>query len=101
MARMQRDAGLAEVELLFPDDLRVRFPWVAADSVVGASYCPTDGFLLPHLIYNDGARRVRELGGEVVQNAPITGAVHDQGRLASVETPKGSFSGDLFIDCSR
>ena len=98
---MQRDAGLTEVQILGPDDLRSRFDWVAADQLVGATYCPTDGFLLPHLIYNDGARRVRELGGRIVGNAPVQAAEGVADRLVAVQTPKGRFAGDLFIDCTN
>jgi sarcosine oxidase subunit beta len=98
---MQRDHGLVEVEALEADELVRRFPWVARDAVLGGTYCPTDGFLLPHLVYHDGARRVRELGGALVQNAPVIGAEAAGGALRAVETPKGTFGGDVFLDCTN
>ncbi len=98
---VQRSAGLAEVEALESDDLIQRFPWVSRDAAIGATYCPTDGFLLPHLVYNEGARRVRELGGTIVQLAPVTGAEVVGDRIVSVQTPKGRFAGDLFFDCTN
>lgn len=98
---MQREAGLAEVQLLDRDALAERFPWADPGAVAGATFCPTDGFLLPAIIYNEGARRIRELGAELVQNAPVTGAEHDGQRLVGVHTPKGTFRGDLFLDCTN
>jgi sarcosine oxidase subunit beta len=96
----QQAAGLSEVEALDHDALRRRFPWVD-DSVAGASWCPTDGFLHPPLIYQEGARLLRELGGVIVQKAPVTAATHVGGRLAEVLTPRGGFGADLFIDATN
>ena len=101
IARMQQGAGLEEVEILEPDALHARFPWVARGEVVGGTYCPTDGFLRPHLIYNGGADRVRRLGGVVLQNTPVTGARATAGRLTGVQTPKGVLEADLFIDATN
>jgi sarcosine oxidase subunit beta len=98
--QMQQECGLREVEALESPELQRRFPWVA-EHLLGGTFCPTDGFLLPHLIYNDGARRVRELGGNLLQNAPVTGAQRQGQRLQAVITPKGTFEADLFVDCTN
>jgi len=99
--QMQHAAGLTEVQALSGDALFERFPWLDRDAVIGGTHCPTDGFLLPHLVYSEGARMVRELGGTVLQNAPVTGAVVEGGRLVALETPKGRVEGDLFFDCTN
>lgn len=101
LVRMQQDCGLVEVEALETGPLRERFPWVAESGVVGGTFCPTDGFLLPHLVYNEGARRVRELGGQVVQGGPVERTIDDGERIRAVVTPKGTFEADLFLDCTN
>ena len=98
---MQHEAGLTEVELLDPSAIRARFPWVAEGAAVGATYCPTDGFLLPAVVYNEGARRVQALGGRLHQNAPVTEATVANGRVVAVHTPKGQFEADLFVDATN
>lgn len=98
---MQREAGLAEVEALGAAELVERFDWVAREGLLGATWCPTDGFLLPHVVYNEGARRVRELGGTVLQRAPVTGARTAGDRLVAVQTAKGELEADLFVDCTN
>ncbi|MEQ1506424.1 MAG: FAD-binding oxidoreductase [Myxococcota bacterium] len=98
---MQRGCGLTEVEALGRPDLQARFPWVDRETVVGGTFCPTDGFLLPHLVYNEGARRVRALGGTIVQGAEVTGTVADGPRIGAVVTTKGTFEADLFVDCTN
>ncbi|MEQ1564316.1 MAG: FAD-binding oxidoreductase [Myxococcota bacterium] len=100
VVELQREAGLREVEALAGDELRRVFPWVGP-SLVGGTFCPTDGFLLPHLVYNEGARRVRALGGRVVAHAEVVGVTLAGDRIAAVSTPRGSFSADLFVDCTN
>lgn len=97
---MQHGCGLQEVEALAGDDLRRRFPW-CGPALIGGTFCPTDGFLLPHLVYQEGAKRVTALGGRVVQNAPVTAAEHVGDRIVAVTTPKGRFEADLFLDCTN
>ncbi|NCG20369.1 MAG: FAD-dependent oxidoreductase [Rhodobacterales bacterium] len=99
--KMQQDTGLSEVQALMPSDLRDRFPWIDADLLKGASWCPTDGFLHPQLVYMDAVAKARELGATILQKAPITDAIHANGKLTAVVTPKGTFHADLFIDCTN
>jgi sarcosine oxidase subunit beta len=99
-AAMQRDAGLTEVETLIGSEARRRWEWVG-ERVIGATFCGTDGFLLPHLVYNEGARRARELGATILQGARVTGAKHAGGRLVAVHTTKGGLEADLFLDCTN
>jgi len=100
VAAMQQQAGL-EVEVLAGDELPRRFEWVAREGLLGGTFCPTDGFLLPHLVYNDGARRVRELGGTIEPRAPVQGADTEDGRITEVHTPKGTYGADLFVDATN
>lgn len=101
LVALQQSAGLTEVEALDATEVGRRFSWVDAERIVGGTWCPTDGVLLPHVVYNEGARRVRELGGTVLQRAPVTGATVVGDRIVSVHTPKGPLEADLFFDCTN
>jgi glycine/D-amino acid oxidase-like deaminating enzyme len=98
--RMQQASGLDDVELIRGAALRDRWPWVG-DSILGGSWCPTDGFLHPEVVYMDAIRRARELNATIVQKAPVTGCSVNGERILSVHTPKGHFSADVFIDCTN
>jgi glycine/D-amino acid oxidase-like deaminating enzyme len=99
---MQQRTGLVEAEALAADEVGRRFPWVDAARIHGATWCPTDGFLHPALIYGEGARALRERGGQLVQHAPVDGAAHDgRGALTALRTPKGAFEADLFVDATN
>ena len=100
-AKKQQDWGLAEVEVLTKELLSDRFPYVDGERLVGATYCPTDGFLHPTTVYSDAVDALRRLGGEIIVRAPVVEAKHCDGRLTAVGTPKGWIEGDLFIDCTN
>lgn len=97
---MQQQVGLDDVVAIPHGDLQERFPWVA-DGLIGGTHCPSDGFLLPHLVYNEVGMRVEALGGALWKRAPVTGGEIRNGRLVAVDTPKGRVEGDVFLDCTN
>ncbi len=99
--RMQHACGLAEVEALEPAALAERFRWVDPLAVLGGTFCPTDGFLHPQIVYNEAISAALRLGATLVQNAPVTGVERANGRITAVVTPKGTFAADLFIDATN
>lgn len=91
----QRGWGLDEVEPLGPEALPA---WV--EGAVGGTFCPTDGFLRPEIVYNDASAFVRERG-RLLQNAPVVAAHHVGGRLVAVEARGERIEGDVFFDCTN
>ena len=100
---MQREVGLTEVELLGPEEVEERFPHVDGARLIGATFCRTDGFLHPDIIYMEGFRRVAELGGVIRQKEGVESGVFDSdGRLVAVRTSRGAeVRGDLFINATN
>lgn len=96
--RVQQAAGLAEVEALDRDALCARFPWVDPLTILGGTFCPSDGFLRPEVVYNEAIQAAQALGATLVQHAPVVGV---EGKLDTVITPKGRFSADIFIDATN
>lgn len=99
--RMQQDVGLVEVEALGATDLVRKFPWVSEETIVGGTFCPTDGFLLPSMVYQDGLADAKRHGAVLRSGSPVTGAAVTGGRITGVHTPKGLVEGDVFIDCTN
>jgi glycine/D-amino acid oxidase-like deaminating enzyme len=99
--QMQRVVGLAEVELLSPQQTVERFPWVDGEMISGATWCPTDGFLRPEIVYNDALEAARRDGAALHQSAEVTAARHQGGRLQAVQARGLWFEGDVFIDATN
>jgi len=100
---MQRENGLSEVTAMSPSQLGERFPHVDPAVLIGGTFCPTDGFLHPDVVYMEGFRRIEELGGVLHQHQPVTGGRFDsQGQLVGVETSTGDvYEADVFVDCTN
>lgn len=99
-AAMQRRIGLP-VEVLEPGEITRRWPHIEAEQLIGATWCPTDGFLAPHLIYGEGFRRARELGVDVRQGVEVLGATLRAGRIASLQTSAGPIEADWYVNATN
>ncbi|HKV84543.1 MAG TPA: FAD-dependent oxidoreductase, partial [Ktedonobacterales bacterium] len=85
LAEMQRRMGVP-VELLAPGAVHERWPLIEAERLAGATFCPTDGFLRPHIILAEGFRRARELGVTLLAQTEVIGARLHAGRITHLET---------------
>jgi FAD-dependent oxidoreductase domain-containing protein 1 len=97
---MQRGFGLP-VEMLSPVQVHSGWPHLDPERLIGATWCPTDGFLHPHMIYGEGFRRARELGVEVLQGTEVLGAERMGERIAAVQTTRGLIAGDYFVNATN
>jgi glycine/D-amino acid oxidase-like deaminating enzyme len=99
--RFQQSWGLKEVEALPSEELVKRFPWVDPLTVLGGSWCPSDGFLRPDIVYQEACLAAQRLGATLIQRAPVVGVQKQGERIEAIVTPKGIFSGDIFIDATN
>jgi glycine/D-amino acid oxidase-like deaminating enzyme len=98
---MQRSVGLDEVEFLSATATVERFPFVDGEAIAGATWCPSDGFLRPSVVYGEAAASARVRGVVVDQGAPVVAARHAGGRLVAVKAGDVWFEGDLFVDATN
>jgi glycine cleavage system aminomethyltransferase T/glycine/D-amino acid oxidase-like deaminating enzyme len=99
----RRQAGWAKtfglpLELISPDEARERFPLMAADGVLGASWLPTDGYLDPsRLTYAlaDGARRG---GCRILTHTRVTGIDVRDGAVRGVRTDRGDVECEVLVN---
>ncbi|TME00672.1 MAG: FAD-binding oxidoreductase [Chloroflexi bacterium] len=94
---MQQQIGLP-VEILDLQEIQYRWPHIEPDYLVGATWCPTDGFLFPQMIYTEGFRRAQELGVRLLQDTGVSGATLRGGRIIALETSKGPIEADWFVN---
>ena len=94
---MQQKIGLP-VEILTPQEIHEHWPHLESGRLVGATWCPADGFLFPHMIYTEGFRRAQELGARVLQDTEVIGARLLGGRITALETTKGPIEADWFVN---
>ena len=97
---MQQRLGLP-VEVLTPQIVQERWPYISPDRLIGAAWCPTDGFLMPHMIYNEGFRRAKELGVQVQQHTEVLGAMLRADRISALVTNRETIEADWFVNATN
>lgn len=100
VAAMQRRIGVP-VELLAPSEIGQRWPHLNIDLLIGATWCPTDGFLFPPVIYGEGIRRAEELGARILQRTEVLGAEHDGAHITALSTSRGTLRTDCVVNCTN
>ena len=68
--------------------------------VLGAGWCPDDGFFDATMLANTLVRRAREAGVNVLTGTRVEGITMKDGRVAGVSTEKGHFDMDVVIDAT-
>jgi sarcosine oxidase, subunit beta len=94
---MQQKVGLP-VEILTPIEVNEHWPHLEPDRLVGATWCPSDGFLFPQMIYMEGFRRAQELGAILMQGTEVIGSRLRGGRIIALETTNGFIEADWYVN---
>jgi D-amino-acid dehydrogenase len=82
--------------LLAGDDLHALEP-ALSDRVRAGFYMDQQWHVRANTFTEGLARRVRELGTEIVEEAEVNGFVTTDGKVHSVRTTRGEFGGDAFL----
>jgi sarcosine oxidase, subunit beta len=99
--RIQHGEGLTEAVLLRGDDVAAVNPAVATAGVVGAAYCPSDGFIRPLAILEGYLRAASRLGVESQWGVEATGfRRRPDGSIAAVETSRGALDVEAVVDAA-
>lgn len=75
-------------------------PDLNLDGVLGAGWCPDDGFFDATMIANTLSRRAREAGVKVMIGTKVEGITLRDGKVAGVTTDKGHVDLDVVIDAT-
>ncbi|HTG50805.1 MAG TPA: FAD-dependent oxidoreductase, partial [Gemmatimonadales bacterium] len=99
--RIQHAEGLTEAVLLGLDDIAAVNPAVHPSGVVGAAYCPSDGFIKPLAILEGYLRAASRLGVEMRWDVEAVGLRRrPDGSIAAVETTRGPIEVEAVVDAA-
>jgi sarcosine oxidase, subunit beta len=85
---LQASLGVPSRELT-PADAREILPQLSLDGLVGATYCPRDGYLTPEAVVQGYATAAVRRGVRLEQAAPVVGIDVRGGRILGVESAAG------------
>lgn len=86
--------------LLRPRDVLDHVPGTRIDDLLGAAYCPDDGYCDPNGVATGYLARARELGARVRCEAEVVGVQIEAGRVTGVETPDGRVDCDVVVNAA-
>ncbi len=82
------------------DKIHRVIPDLNLDGVLGAGWCPDDGFFDATMISNTLVRRARQAGVTVLTGTKVTGVTVNGNGVSGVVTDKGPFELDAVIDAT-
>ncbi len=95
---MGRYQGM-DIEIVGPDDIRDKYPFIETHDLAGALYDPYDGDIDPAQLTQALAKGARDLGARIVRFCPVTGVRWD-GREWTVETPQGAVRAEYVVNAA-
>jgi dimethylglycine dehydrogenase len=95
---MGRYQGM-ELEILTPDQIGARYPFLATHDLVGALYDPNDGDIDPAQLTQALAKGARAMGARIERFCPATG-VRREGDEWVVETEKGEIRCEIVVNAA-
>jgi glycine/D-amino acid oxidase-like deaminating enzyme len=84
-------------EILSAAEIRARWPELEPDEEIIGLHDPLGGYSEPDEYLPALARRVRELGVEIVEHQQVQGFLEEQGRIVGVQCADGTWRADVVI----
>ncbi len=76
------------VELLDPDEIRTRWPYLTSDDIVGGTFCSRDGYAGPSEVLTGFANGAKRAGVEVHEGEEVREILFQSGKVQGVRTGK-------------
>ncbi len=104
MQEFQRVVGMGryqgmDLEMLGPDEIRGRYPFVETHDLKGALYDPYDGDIDPAQLTQALAKGARAMGAKVERFCPVTGVRREAGEWV-LTTPKGEVRCEVVVNAA-
>lgn len=95
---MGRYQGM-ELNILTPDEIRSRYPFVETHDLTGALYDPYDGDIDPAQLTQALAKGARQMGARIERFCPATGVRREGGEWV-ISTPKGEIRCEIVVNAA-
>ncbi|MCL4767042.1 MAG: FAD-binding oxidoreductase [Hyphomicrobiaceae bacterium] len=96
---MQQELGIAS-ELIGPDDLVSRLPWLDPDGVAAAAFEPDGGFADPETATTAFLEAAREKGAVAYFKTPVRGLMRRGDRITGILTDEGEVIAGIVVNAA-
>ncbi len=95
---MGRYQGMA-IDVIGPDEIRTKYPFVETNDIVGALYDPNDGDIDPAQLTQALAKGARDMGATIIRFCPVSGVRRDNGEWI-VSTAQGDIRCEYVVNAA-
>jgi dimethylglycine dehydrogenase len=104
MQEFQRAKGMGlyqgmEIDILSPDEIKAKYPFIETHDLKGALYDPADGDIDPAQLTQALAKGARDLGATILRFTPATGVSRENGEWI-VHTEKGDIRCEYVVNAA-
>jgi sarcosine oxidase subunit beta len=96
---LQQSLGVP-TQLLSPAEVQQRLPQLKVDDVIGATFCPTDGYSDPGAMALALLDEAQARGVTIREHTPVVGITLEHDRVQSVQTPQETIATSLVINAT-
>ena len=98
-ADLQHRFGIP-VELLSPQEIKYRWPYLRVDDLRGGTFCSFDGYAGPYEALSGFAKGARLRGVKFYEATEVQGIVQDGGKIVGVRTSKGDIAAPRVVNAA-
>jgi dimethylglycine dehydrogenase len=104
MQEFQRAKGMGlyqgmDIDILSPDEIKAKYPFIETHDLKGALYDPADGDIDPAQLTQALAKGARDLGATILRFTPATGVSRENGEWI-VHTEKGDIRCEYVVNAA-
>lgn len=88
------------VEVLSPEEIKRRWPYLEVYDLEGGTFCPEDGYADPYQVAMLLARKARARGVAILEKTEITGIQQEKGGGYTLETTNGRVSAPFVVNAA-
>jgi sarcosine oxidase subunit beta len=95
--KLQRKLGIP-VEILNPDEIKARWPYLRVDDILGGTFCHWDGYAGPNEVLSGFASGAKRAGVRIYEGAEVVGISMMRGKVQGVKTRLEEISTPIIIN---
>ncbi|WP_420396161.1 GcvT family protein [Nioella sp.] len=105
MQEFERAKGMGlqqgmNLEILTPEEVKERYPFIETHDIKGALYDPNDGDIDPAQLTQALAKGARDMGAKIIRFCPATGVTQKEDGSWIVHTDKGDIACDYVVNAA-
>ncbi len=98
-ARLQRSFGIP-VELLSPEEIKYRWPYLRVDDLRGGTFCSKEGYAGPYEALTGFVKGARQRGVKIYEGVEVNQILRAREKVTGVRTSRGDIAAPVVVNAA-